>query len=107
MHEAPDPVDAPEAVTGGQRRPVDNLNTEDAPAIAVDDGIGFGTDDVRTGRVVQDVAPASDHGCMPDDGRPARMDTGDLVVFRPEPDEVLDVPRRERRVEGRVGGDDR
>ena len=44
---------------------------------------------------------------MPDDGRPARMDTGDLVILRPESDDVLEVTRREGCVECRIGGDDR
>src|SRR5438309_1769148 len=85
MNEAPAVVDAPEMVGGGKRRPADDLDAEHARTVAVDDHLRLGTDDLRPLRILQDIAPASDHGGAPDDGWPARMDAGDRVVIRPHP----------------------
>ncbi len=43
----------------------------------------LGADDLRPLRILQDIAPASDHGGMADDRGPAGMNAGNGVVIRP------------------------
>ena len=77
MDETPAVADAPKMVGCGQSGAIDDLDAEHARAVAVDDGLRLGADDLRPFRILQDVAPASDHGGAADDRGPAGMDAGD------------------------------
>ncbi len=92
MNHAPGAADASEMVGGGERRPIDDLDAEHAPAVAVDDGMRFGAGNMRSAGVFKDVLPASDDGGSPDQRRPAGVDTGDVVIIRPEAGEYRDIP---------------
>src|SRR5579875_780309 len=101
MDEAPGCADSPEMIARGKGQRTDHLDAEDAAIIADDDGVGIVACDCRAARALQNVAPAS-NDCHPSDDRgPARMNTRDAVIFRPEPGHGLDIPHRESRVEGR------
>ncbi|MGY4303118.1 hypothetical protein ACVIJ6_000361 [Bradyrhizobium sp. USDA 4369] len=103
VHHPPDAADACEVIGGGERRPIHQLDAENVAVVAVDDRVRIGTDDLRPTRMVDDIAPGSDHGGAANDRRPSRMDAGDAVAIGPERRKRGKITGREGCIEGRVG----
>lgn len=103
VHHPPDAADAREVIGGGERCPIHQLDAQNVAVVAVDDRVRIGADDLGPSRIVDDVAPGSDHRAAANDRRPSRMDAGDAVAIGPERRKCGKITGREGCIEGRVG----